>query len=44
VPTAIAAADEQTVLQQQREYLQAQLARIEQQLNSLGGAAPEDQK
>ena len=44
VPTALPAADEQTVLEQQKDYLQGQLARIEQQLNSLGGAAAEDEQ
>lgn len=41
VPTAVPAADEQTVLQQQRQYLQAQLALIEQQLSDLGGTETE---
>ena len=42
VPTPVPAADEQTILQKQKEFLQAQLARIEQQLSGLGSAGPEE--
>jgi len=42
-PMAAPAVDQQAVLQQQQEYLKAQLARIEQQLSSLSAAEAEGQ-
>ena len=41
-PPPAPAVDQQTALQQQKDYLQAQLARIEQQLSSLGGQETEE--